>query len=373
MYTVGTEEDIKDMARGAVFLGSGGGGDPYVGELYLRRQLIEGRAAQIAKASELPDDAFVVSIAGVGAPTVLVEHLVSTNTLLRLLELSEKHYGRKVDALISAEIGGANSMFPLALGARTGLPVIDGDGMGRAFPHLEMTTFSVYGCPSTPCVLVDDSGNVAYVQSTTDRIAEDVVRAICASLGSMVYGCFYPMSGRQAKDLAVHDTISHTLEIGRRIRRARESQADPVADLLAFLNDEPNGRHARELFVGRIVDVRHETRDGWHWGEALINSGRGDEPEFSIEIQNEYLVARDRGRTVTVVPDLIAVLDAESAEPLTAEMLSYGQRVRVLGYSAAPIMRRPEALRVFGPRMFGINEDFRGVEHLVPRASSGLT
>jgi DUF917 family protein len=255
-------------------------------------------------------------------------------------------------------------MFPLALGARTGLPVIDGDGMGRAFPHLEMTTFSVYGCPATPCVLLDDSGNVSYVESVNDRTAEDIVRAICSSLGSMISGCFYPMSGRQAKDLAVHDTISHTLEIGRRIRRARESQGDPVIDLLAFLEDPASGRHARELFAGRIVDVRHETRDGWHWGEALMNSGRGDEPEFSVEIQNEYLIARHKGRTVTVVPDLIAVLDAESAEPLTAEMLSYGQRVRVLGYSAAPIMRRPESLRVFGPRMFGINEDFRGVETL---------
>ena len=55
-------------------------------------------------------------------------------------------------------------------------------------------------------------------------------------------------------------------------------------------------------------------------------------------------------------PDLIAILDAESAEPLTAEMLAYGQRVRVIGYSAAPIMRRPECLKVFGPRQFGIDE-----------------
>jgi DUF917 family protein len=364
MQTIATDLDIKDMARGAVFLGTGGGGDPYVGELYLRRQLVEGRSAQIIKADELPDDAFVISIAGVGAPTVIVEHLVSTRTLLRLLEMSEKYYGRKVDALISAEIGGANSMFPLALGARAGVPVIDGDGMGRAFPHLEMTTFSVYGCAVCPCVLLDDSGNVAYVHATTDRIAENMVRSVCASLGSMIYGAFYPMSGRQAKDLAVRDTISQTLEIGRRIRHARESQSDPVEDLLVLLNDPAAGRHARQLFMGRIVDVRHETRDGWHWGEVLINSGRGDEPEFSVEIQNEYLVARHRGRTVTVVPDLISVLDAESAEPLTAEMLSYGQRVRVIGYSAAPIMRRPEALRVFGPRMFGIEEDFRGVEEL---------
>lgn len=366
MQIIETDQDIQDMARGAVFLGSGGGGDPYVGELYLRRQRAEGRHARVVKAAELPDDAFVVSIAGVGAPTVLVEHLVSTTTLLRLLEASEKFYGRKIDALISAEIGGANSMFPLALGARAGIPVIDGDGMGRAFPHLEMTTFSVYGCPVCPSLLMDDSGNVVQVYATSDRTAEDIVRATCASLGSMIYGAFYPMSGKQAKALAVHDTISHTLEIGRRIRKARESQTDPIGDLLDFLDQPAEHRHARRLFNGRIVDVRHETREGWHWGEALINSGRGEEPEFSIEIQNEYLVARHHGRTVTVVPDLIAVVDAESAEPLTAEMLSYGQRVVVIGYSAAPIMRRPESLKVFGPRMFGINEDFLGVEQLLP-------
>lgn len=136
------------------------------------------RGPKIVAAGELPDDAFIVSIAGVGAPTVIVEHLVSTNTLLRLLESAESFYGRKVDALISAEIGGLNSMFPLALGARAGIPVVDADGMGRAFPHLEMTTFGVYGVAATPSVLMDDSGNVVHVRTTTNRIAEDVVRAV---------------------------------------------------------------------------------------------------------------------------------------------------------------------------------------------------
>ncbi len=31
MYTITTDLDVQDMARGAVFLGAGGGGDPYVG------------------------------------------------------------------------------------------------------------------------------------------------------------------------------------------------------------------------------------------------------------------------------------------------------------------------------------------------------
>jgi len=367
MFTVTSPLDVEDMARGAVLLGSGGGGDPYIGELYLKNQLAEGRGPTIVSAAELPDDAFVLSIAGVGAPTVIVEHLISTGTLLRLLEESQRLYGRKIDALISAEIGGLNSMFPLALGALAGIPVVDGDGMGRAFPHLEMTTFGVYGVSATPSVLMDDSGNIVHVRTTTNRIAEEVVRAVCASLGSMVFGSFYAMSGKEAKALTVHDTVTHTLEIGRCIRRARDSQADPVMGLLDFLNDPEAGRFARELFNGRIVDVVHETREGWHWGSALISSTRGAEPEFRVDIQNEYLIAKHHGRTVTIVPDLIAIVDAESAEPLTAERLAYGQRVRVIGYSAAPIMRRPESLKVFGPRLFGLGEDFVKVEDVAAR------
>jgi DUF917 family protein len=369
MTSIQSVQEIQDAARGAVFLGAGGGGDPYVGELFLRNQLTTGRAARIITTDELADDAFVLSIAGVGAPTVLVEHLVSGKTLLRLLEASERHYARRVDALISAEIGGANSMFPLALGALAGLPVIDGDGIGRAFPHLDMTTFSIYGCAATPSVLVDDSGNSVIVHALSNRVAENVVRSVAVSLGATIYGSFYPMSGRQAKQYAVAGTLTQTLEIGRAIREARERCSDPVAGLLAALQDPRGVRHCRLLFEGKIIDVVHETRGGWHFGQATLANTRGEDTgrgggQLVIDIQNEYVVARRDGRTVAIVPDLISVLDRESAEPLTAEMLRYGQRVAVVGYSAPAELRRPESLAVCGPRQFGINEDFVPLESL---------
>ncbi|MGG6495451.1 UNVERIFIED_CONTAM: DUF917 domain-containing protein, partial [Bacteroidetes bacterium 56_B9] len=34
MLEITSDLDVQDMARGAVLLGSGGGGDPYVGELF---------------------------------------------------------------------------------------------------------------------------------------------------------------------------------------------------------------------------------------------------------------------------------------------------------------------------------------------------
>jgi DUF917 family protein len=67
------------------------------------------------------------------------------------------------------------------------------------------------------------------------------------------------MSGRQVKQLAVHDTVTHTLEIGRRIRTARESQLDPVKGLLQFLDTPGRGTlRARAL---QRTDCRCPARD----------------------------------------------------------------------------------------------------------------
>jgi DUF917 family protein len=365
MRTVETDQDIQDMARGAVLLGTGGGGDPYVGELFLRAQMQRGRRATVIDPSEVDDEAFVLSIAGVGAPPVLVEHLVSEKLLLKLLARAEAFYGRRVDVLISAEIGGANSMFPLALSAISGVPVVDADGVGRAVPHIEMTTFSIGGVKATPGLVMDESGNVFTLETTDDHTAEEVIRAVTGALGAMTYAALYPMSGRQMKDTAVLGTLDQTLRIGRVIREGRERSDDLFADLLAYLGRD--GRHAEILFDGKITDVTHEMRDGWHWGRATLAPLNDGPQVFTVDFQNEFTVARLDGRTVTIVPDLISILDRETGEPLTGEMLSYGQRVKVLGYAADALLRAPESLEVLGPRQFALDEDFVPIEVLSAR------
>ena len=54
-----------------------------------------------------------------------------------------------------------NSMLPIAAAARLGLPLVDADGMGRAFPELQMVTFTMGGVSATPMALVDEKGNSA--------------------------------------------------------------------------------------------------------------------------------------------------------------------------------------------------------------------
>ena len=85
---------------------------------------------------------------------------------------------------------------------------------------------------------------------------------------------------------------------------------------------------------------------------------------MEIIFQNENLIAKVDGVTKAIVPDLVCVVDRESGEPVTTETLRYGQRVKVLGVSCAPIMRTPKALDVFGPRNFGFDEDFVPIEDI---------
>ena len=63
---------------------------------------------------------------------------------------------------------------------------------------------------------------------------------------------------------------------------------------------------------------------------------------------------------------MISMLDSATAEPITTEAIKYGQRMKVLGISAAPIMRSQAALAVFGPQAFGLEDPFVPVETLNP-------
>jgi DUF917 family protein len=77
---------LDDIARGAAVLGTGGGGDPYIGTL-LARAAMKGKPPVILlDPSELDDDDLIVPTAGMGAPTVMVEKTPSGREATEALE-----------------------------------------------------------------------------------------------------------------------------------------------------------------------------------------------------------------------------------------------------------------------------------------------
>ncbi|MDB6088798.1 MAG: hypothetical protein JWN85_1582 [Gammaproteobacteria bacterium] len=360
-----TLEHVDDLARGAAILGTGGGGDPYIGSLMLRQALQDGHRVDLVDVESLGDDDFAVPFAMMGAPTVIVEKIPNGAEMVAALRTTERYVGEKAKAVLCAEIGGLNALLPLVLGARCGLPVVDGDGMGRAFPQLQMITYNIFGVPAAPMIMADEYSNTVLIESDHALEVERLGRNMVVAMGGATNICLYPMHGRDAKRSMVRGTISLALGLGRTIREARRASNDPFVRLLEYLRTTPYYQHCRVLFEGKTVDLLRETKNGWAMGEVVLEGTGGClGRRCTVRFQNEHLVAREGERVLAIVPDLIAILDAATAEPITTEALKYGQRVAVVGISAAPIMRSPEALAVFGPQAFGLEDPFVPLERI---------
>ena len=67
------ESDLLPLSIGAALLGTGGGGNPYVGMLRARELIRQGAEVRVLPLDALPDDAWVGEVGGIGAPVVGVE------------------------------------------------------------------------------------------------------------------------------------------------------------------------------------------------------------------------------------------------------------------------------------------------------------
>jgi DUF917 family protein len=77
-----------------------------------------------------------------------------------------------------------------------------------------------------------------------------------------------------------------------------------------------------------------------------------------VEIQNENLVVIEDGAVAVSVPDLITVVDSETGEAISTEMLRFGQRVSVLAWACDPLWRTERGIELTGPRAFGYDIDY---------------
>jgi len=341
--------DLEALAIGAGILGTGGGGNPYLGKLHGLQLLKQGHTINVIAPEDVEDDALITSVGFMGAPVVSVERIKRGDEPLTALRALEKHIGQRFDYIVPGEIGGSNSTAPMVVSAQAGIPVVDGDGMGRAFPELQMDTFMIYGIPAAPAAIADPRGHVAIFDGFADALVlERYARSVTIGMGGSAGYAFPVMSGRDLKRTVVPHTISLAIDIGNAVIGARQSLTDPVSAVLSVSSGE-------RLFSGKIVDVDRRLSGGFARG-ALILEGTGNHAGecVTIDFQNENLAARTSDGTVlAVVPDLICLVDADTAEPITTELLRYGLRVQVLGIPAPVELKTPEALEVIGPAAFG--------------------
>ncbi len=135
------------------------------------------------------------------------------------------------------------------------------------------------------------------------------------------------------------------------MRAVQEGQPGAMQRFLDFAD-------AVVIFTGKVTDIERRTTQGFARGTVVLEHVTEAGRVMRIEIQNENLVAFDGDECVVMVPDLICLIDHETAKPVLTEALAYGQRLDVIAMPCAPEWHQDGMLEVVGPRAFGYDLDY---------------
>ncbi|WP_112479416.1 DUF917 domain-containing protein [Vibrio variabilis] len=369
------DQMIDDIALGATVLGTGGGGDPYSGALMAKVAIANTKKpVELISLDEVKDDWMTVPSSMIGAPTVAIEKLNSQDQMLVAFEAMEQAVGERIEATFPIEVGGFNSLIPILVAAQKGIPVIDCDAMGRAFPESQMVTFYLDGLPSAPNTLADEKGNVVTLHPIDGVWSERFARPITEQMGGSAAMCDYPMYGKELKRSALGETLTKAMQIGKAIREANargDSAVDAVLEIV----------EGHRIISGKIVDIDRNTGGGFVTGgvviEPLKTSESNADPVY-VHFQNELLLAHKgtnasdmtQESLLACTPDLISILDHETGQPITTEQLRYGQRIELIAYPCDPKWRTAKGIEVAGPDYFGYGVKYVAIENLSTRTNT---
>lgn len=343
---------IERYAEGCAVLGTGGGGDIRVPAMIARQAIADCGPVRVITAADLADDALVLPVGGWGAPTVCIEKFDSGDEGQALCAAAEAWFGRPVDALMASEIGGGNGVQLLSWCARLGLPIVDADGMGRAFPEGDMCSMHLHDVPPSPGFFADERGRVVTVTPSDAHGLEEAARRFVIESGGMCAGADHPMDGATVRASTIHGSVSLALAIGTALE---EGGVDGVLAATGGVR----------IATGKVVDVERVTAGGFARGVVRVEGTGADAGRaLAIQVQNENLVATEGDRMLASTPDLITILDAGTGRAVPTERVRYGQRVAVVGIPCAPIWRTARGLATAGPERFGYPGPWRPIEVL---------
>ena len=346
-----TADDLECLSLGSAVLGSGGGGDPSYALLMTKYLIEKYGPIKVISVKELQENDLVVPLSMMGAPLINMERLLSGRELDILLQTIEARLQRKPTVLMAAEIGGANAFTPLLIAAKTGLPVLDADMIGRAFPELQMSSCYLKKLKATPAVIADCLGNTVVIETSDAKTLERIARSITVAMGSSSAVGFYLMQGSEVPGAVVAGTLSHALGLGEAITKARQEGLDPIQALI----DNSSGL---TIAKGTLIDIDQSIKDGFLQGTVTILNKN---EKTKLFYQNEYLLAKSEDNILASTPDLLVLLEENSGTPLTSEALRYGLQVTLVAIPAPEIWQTLEGLELVGPRSFGYDIDYQSI------------
>lgn len=348
-----TLNNLPLLSLGCTVLAGGGGGDPRIGELMAYEAIRNHGPVELLSLDELDPDDLILPCGMIGAPTVMVEKFPNGGEGAAIRKVYEQLFGRPARAMMPFEMGGINGVLPIAWAAIAGLPLVDGDFMGRAFPELQMLTPHIFGMSGSPAVITDERLQTVVFDTLDNRWLEKLARNAVATFGGSACGGLYPMTAKEAQAPIIEGTVGLSIRIGEAIAAGGEDTFGAIREVIPLYH----------LGTGKVVDVERRTAGGFVRGSAVIEGFGEDKGRlFRLEFQNENLVVIENGEPLATVPDIITLLDFHTAHGIVTEGIRYGQRLDIVAFPSPAEWTTPEGLETVGPRAFGYCFDYEPVE-----------
>lgn len=345
--------DVEAFFAGAQLFTSGGSavGPSGVPIAWVHDVLSEYGPVKLLPAGEAPADGWAAAVGFVGAPFLLDEQVPTGEEIRRAVGALQRWAGRRLTAVVALNCAGVNALAPLIAAAQLDLPLLDVDGMGRVFPLVEQTTFTLAGLPATPLAVAGSGGEDAVFDCPTRRL-EVLLRQTVLTCGGWVACAGYLARPSDLAAGGIPGGISQVLGVGRLLHDGSDGRT--VAERLG----------GRLLGRGRVIDVERRTA---RWGARSLPAAassivlREESGQvLRLEVHNEVLLALADGVAVATVPDVIGLLSVPDQQVLGVEEATVGSEVDVVSSPAAPAWRTERGLALAGPGAFGLPDLVQG-------------
>lgn len=365
-------QELKDFVRGCTFFGTGGGGAPEEGLKLLRAELQKGREMKWTDVSEVDDDTWTVSIFGMGSIAPKTQEIKDKmkklglrepkyeRKLIEALKMLEEYIGEKIDVIVPVELGGFNTPAPLAAAANLHKIIVDGDYAGRAIPEIPQTTPYLKDKPIWPITSVDVWGDKTVIKEAINyEMAERIGKFISAAGFGLAGDAGFLMKGKDMKEVLIAGTLTDSVEIGKKIRVARETGEDPVQAIV-------RGIGGWLLFKGTVTEKKWEDKEGYYWGtHELKGMDEFEGREFKYWFKNENHASWMNGKPYVTSPDIFSAVDVETGEPRINPSITEGDKLAIIGMKAREQFRTVKGLGILGPKHFGFDIDYIPIEEII--------
>jgi DUF917 family protein len=318
-------DDLAHLLLGAHFYACGGGGALANGQSLLDTiaQHVGGKAQVRIAAIDveaLGDHDLLPVLAAIGAPKEYLEKGYGKSPITAFDAL-QRCKNVQFSSVSPVETGPIAIGMSLLVAAFYDIPILNGDGGGRAFPCLQLSTFANPELDSpiavSPAMLTSENslqqdGAVLSIACSSSKDMDAMIRGIISNSVSFDHRASlaaFAMTGSQAKqqNAIVPGTLTHSLQLGRDIAECTAS-GQPCFRAIEQLNG------AQCVMRGQLTNITLTTQGGFDWVTLEYRDHQFPRTKYSVIAQNENMLLWSDAYSfpLAMAPDLICCLSADA-------------------------------------------------------------